>query len=52
MRVKTLDEYTCLPYSVDTGLGDASGLAPSERNVPSNEVIFVCFHTKAKKGKK
>ena len=29
VRVKTLDEYTCLPYSVDTGLGEASGPDPT-----------------------
>ena len=37
MPVNTLDEYTCLPYYVDTGLGKASGQEP-----PVPEVIL-CF---------
>ena len=45
VRVKTLDEYTCLPYSVDTGLGEASGQAPT---VP--EILYFVAFTNSKKG--
>ena len=39
MPVKTLDEYTCLPYSVFTGLREASGQDPT---VPEMNSYFVC----------